>query len=355
MDYRLFKTEDQGTEEQSWGRSREIAIFPYDKVVEERDFLWRITRTVVDEEEAELDQFEGYDRVLTVLEGDVVLAHEGERVARMKEKEQDSFDGSKRTKSFGKIIGYDLILRKGNQGILEWVKAETNSKVLEPSDFLQYESRMWCFYCVNGYGVLHDGQKSKMIRQEELLVLDFREEEPGRLTIMGEGDLIWTQIYCASVDGPEEIPREKGTFRDFLICVKLANSNFRGGRRVFKSLRNIWYDEALQKGIRRVERFYISFAVGLLGLSVLALGAWELGGKTAVLPAILIWMLLHAFLVAPLIYFLSVPKPVRPHMKDIGSLTPYERKIYQRQKTENARLERLLKKYAITGRNKYID
>lgn len=379
MEYRIFKVEEQKTKKQTWGETREIAVFPYDTKAMEEDILWRITKDTIEEEEAKLICFPGYDKVLTVLEGDVVLAHEGERVARMRAGEQDSFDGGMRTKSFGKITGYSLILKKENQGILEWIKAENQGKTLMPADFFRYKNQMWTFYCVKGYGIIHKDDETVMIREDELLVLNFSEEEPGEVKLMGEGDLIWSQIFhgkaeekaepekteeeaepeeteeAANPKKAKETPSQKGTFRDFLTCIELANSNFRGGRRLFKSFRNVWFDEELQKSLHRIEKFYITFIVGLLGLTASTLIAWKLGGEFAVLIATIVWLIIHSLFIAPLIYFLVVPKPVSTHIKDIHSLTPHEQEIYQRQKSENPRLEKLLKKYATTGKNKYMD
>lgn len=355
MEHRLFKGEENIVEEKEGSRITQLAIFPYDKKSLERDFLWRLSKMTIETEEWEVEPFLGYDRTLTVAEGEVVLAHEGERVARLKEEEQDTFDGGKKTKSFGKMTGYDLLVQKGSHGILEWTHVETNSKKLVPADCSQFQRRIWCLYCSEGYCVVQAGDESILLREGEQLVMDFGEEDAAGVSVMGEGTLIWSQIFLDAGEVAEEIPREKGTFGDFLGCVKLANSNFRGSKYIFKSLRGVWFDEDLQKGIRRIERFYLPFLVGLLGLAITGFAALEIGGKSTVVPAILIWLAVDLIIISPLMYFFSVPKPLHAHIKEIDKLTPYEQKVYERQKTENPRLERLLKKYTITGRNKYID
>ena len=68
------------------------------------------------------------DRRAVLDDGEVVLSHEGQRVARLKELEQDRFDGAWKTKSFGKITDYNLMVRKGSEGYLDVIMPENESK-----------------------------------------------------------------------------------------------------------------------------------------------------------------------------------------------------------------------------------
>ena len=146
-----------------------------------------------------------------------------------------------------------------------------------------------------------------------------------------------------------EIPREKATFDDFLACMYLANIQFHGARFVFRKLRTQWFDEALTKSTRFLEKFYLPFLIWLAGLAmVAAIGVESLDGMTLLLLMVA-WTAADILLISPLLYFLVVPKPVRKHIKDIRNLTPYERRVRERQLNENPRLERLMKKYARSG------
>ena len=66
---------------------------------------------------------------------------------------------------------------------------------------------------------------------------------------------------------------------------------------------------------------------------VAAIGVESLDGMTLLLLMIA-WTAADILLISPLLYFLVVPKPVRKHIKDIRNLTPYERRVRERQLNE---------------------
>ena len=59
-----------------------------------------------------------------VIEGEVVLSYENQRVTRLIRLEQDRFDGGWNTTSFGKITDYNLMVRKGSEGYLDLIFPE---------------------------------------------------------------------------------------------------------------------------------------------------------------------------------------------------------------------------------------
>ncbi|MBQ8564129.1 MAG: HutD family protein, partial [Firmicutes bacterium] len=111
MKYQLHKKEDFQVSRWMGGETREIAIWPTSANYLERNFIWRLSSATVELDESDFSRLEDYDRVLMVLEGEVVLSHEGQRVARLAELEQDRFDGAYKTRSFGKITDYNLMVR----------------------------------------------------------------------------------------------------------------------------------------------------------------------------------------------------------------------------------------------------
>ena len=162
------------------------------------------------------------------------------------------------------------------------------------------------------------------------------------------------KILVISRTAREIIPAEKATFDDFKACIYLANTQFRGAKYIFKSLKNQWFDEELTKGIRKMETLYIPFFITVLGFCViLGLGYGRLEGAVSWILALCGWLLADIFLVSPLLYFAVVPKPVRKHIKDVHNLTPYEQKIYEKEQNTNLRVERTLKKYKNTGKIRY--
>ena len=109
----LFKEEDYNTSRWTGGQTKELAIYPAESKYLDRNFIWRLSSATVETEESDFSKLPDYDRVLMVLEGEVVLSYEGQRVARLKELEQDRFDGVWKTKSFGKITDFTISPKSG--------------------------------------------------------------------------------------------------------------------------------------------------------------------------------------------------------------------------------------------------
>ena len=112
MEYKIYKEDDFRVSNWMGGKTTQLAIFPETAKYLERNFIWRLSSATCEKEESDFSKLAEFDRVLMVLQGDVVLAHQDVRVARLGELEQDSFDGGYSTKSFGKITDYNLILAK---------------------------------------------------------------------------------------------------------------------------------------------------------------------------------------------------------------------------------------------------
>ncbi len=352
MEYKVYHETDYRLSQWTGGRTKELAIFPKNAAYLQRNFIWRLSTATCEQEESVFTSLPDFDRVLLVLSGNVVLAHQDERVIRLCELEQDRFDGAYRTKSFGKITDYNLMVAKGNEGFLDVLTPQEESRLVELHTESRHELRSVCFYCRDGFAAVTVNGETEMVSAGSQMVIEGSSSEALQISVMGEGHLIMAQIfydYHPEELGPVEIPREKATFDDFLACMYLANIQFHGARFVFRKLRTQWFDEALTKSTRFLEKFYLPFLIWLAGLTVVAaIGVESLDGMTLLLLMVA-WTAADILLISPLLYFLVVPKPVRKHIKDIRNLTPYERRVRERQLNENPRLERLMKKYARSG------
>lgn len=355
MEYRCYQAEDYRVSNWSGGKTRELAIWPQHASYLDRTFLWRLSSATIENEESVFSRLPDYDRVLMVLKGEVVLSYEGQRVVRLKALEQDRFDGGYKTKSFGKITDFNLMVRKGNEGYLDLLYPQTEAKTYGSTQESTKPLTDHALYCKEGYAVVEVGGQSIMVAEDQLLVMHFAEGETPTYQMMGEGVLIRAQIHYAEMAeeiGPEEIPAEKVSFDDFKTCIYLANVQFRAAKYVVKPLRRQWFDQALSKAIRRVEKFYLTFLAFLAGFVVL-LAVLMQNGASAGQMALggLLWLVIDCLLVSPLIYLPFMPKPVRKHIKDIDQLTPYEQRIRAAEQGHNEQVERLLKKYKNSGKN----
>lgn len=355
MRYTLYKNDEYSKGQWMGGTTTEFAIFPDSASYLDRNFIWRLSSASIDVDESNFSSLPDYDRVIMVLEGEVVLSYEGERVARLKSFEQDRFDGAWKTKSFGKIKDFNLMVRKGCEGYLELLMPETKSVKYSSSQESSKKFKTHALYCQEGYFVMSAAGESHMVSQGQLLVMEGEPGEEPEYALMGDGAVIRAQIFYDDIKnelGPELIIEEKTTFEDFKKCIFLANTQFRGAKHIFKSLKQLWYDETLSSAIKKVEQFYLTFIVffaGILAITMLSINLKLATGIVAIM--VLIWILLDCIVVSPLIYLPFMPKPIAKHIKDIDKLTPYEERVRATEMGQNATTEKLLNKYKNTGKN----
>lgn len=356
MEYKIYKQDDFRISNWTGGKTTQLAIFPETAAYIERNFLWRLSTATCEKEESAFTKLADFDRVLMVLEGDVVLAHQDVRVARLGELEQDSFDGGYDTKSFGKITDYNLMVAKGNKGFLDVIIPDQNSQTPAMEQYPEFEQCTQGYYCRDGFATITIDHKTVMLTAGQQLIINSENGKIPTISVMGEGHLIRAQIffnYHQEEMGPTIIPPEKPTFDDFKACVYLANIQFRGAGFIFRKLKTQWFDEALTAAIRKIERLYLTFFIATIGAAIVAAVGINHLSTAGCIIAIAVWLLVDIFLISPLLYFAVVPKPVRKHIKDIDSLTPYEQKVLEKQRATNERLDRLLKKYKNSGRYQY--
>lgn len=351
----LYKKDDYITSQWMGGTTTELAIYPKTSKYLDRNFVWRLSSATIDVEESDFSKLPDYDRVLMVLEGEVVLSYEGQRIARLKELEQDRFDGAWKTKSFGKITDYNLMVRKGSEGYLDIICPEEANKEYSSSEKTEKALATHALYCKEGYFVISVDGQTQMVKAGELYVIEGEAKEEIKYSLMGEGVIIRAQIFQDGMEGevgPEIIPEEKATFEDFKQCIFIANTQFRGAKYIIKRIKETWYDEALSSGIRKVEKLYLTSIVFVLG--ILVLGIFAVNSELSVgltIGMILGWILVDCLLISPLIYMPFMPKPIKKHIKDVNNLTPYEQRVRAAELGINETAEKVLKKYKNSGRN----
>ncbi len=355
MKYTLYKKESYKESRWMGGTTTEFAIYPETSKYIDRNFVWRISSATIDTDESTFSKLPDHDRVLMVLDGEVVLSYEGQRVARLKALEQDRFDGAWLTKSFGKITDFNLMVRKGCEGYLDLIFPENQKKQHTSTENSKKEKATHALFCKEGYFIVEAGGTSQMVSEGQLIVLEAEKiDEEIKYSIMGEGTIIRAQIFADDVTneiGPEIIKDEKATFDDYKMCVFLSNTQFRGAKYVFKSLKTTWYDEALSNGIKNAEKLYLTAIVAMFGLAAVITVAVKLQLAMPATAALIIgWILIDCLLVSPLIYMPFMPKPIRKHIKDIDKLTPYEQRVREAELGRNEQAEKLLKKYKLSGK-----
>ena len=132
MKTRLYKATTSKTIAWANGTSTELFIFPENGDFLTRDFLFRISTATVEAETSTFTFFEGIDRTLMILDGDIILEHVGRYTKELKTFDQDHFNGEWDTKSIGKVKDFNLMCKQGASGSVQHFPFSTNeSKQLE--------------------------------------------------------------------------------------------------------------------------------------------------------------------------------------------------------------------------------
>lgn len=359
MKWKIHKAEENLTSRWSGGTTAQLSIYPESSTYEKRDFIWRISSADVETNESDFTQLPEFDRILMVLEGEVILSHEAERVSRLSQYQQDRFDGASHTKSFGKIKDFNIMYKKGSDAYLEIVDVSNQITSLASDNHLEnkadFETQF--FFCVGEFSIIVVNGVEYFLNNRDALIITRMMSEKFEAGAMGSGKVLHgiIQFNEKEIEETPAIPREKASFDDLKIAAYLCFTNFRGSQYLFKGRKSAWLDQELQKSIGKIENILLPFLIGMAGLFIVAAWTREALGENAMLPAIGIWLALDILLLNPFIYFMVLPKPIRAHIKKIEDLSEFEKKIYEEEKSCNKRAEKILKKYKITGRNKYSD
>ena len=145
--------------------------------------------------------------------------------------------------------------------------------------------------------------------------------------------------------------KAKITTDDALAAMKIALTSFRGSRILFRSLRRVRYDEALQRAINKIDKWYITYIIYIVGLFVSSVAAYERIGPEAVPAAVLLWTLAAGFIINPLVYLMVLPRPIRDHIKRVDDLTEAERQLFEAEERrgKDERTANILDKYKNSG------
>jgi len=148
----IIKKNQYKTSEWSGGTTTELYIYPIDSLYSKRDFKWRLSSATIEVEYSKFTSLPGIERLIMVIQGELVLQHKGHHSATLKALEQDSFSGEWSTTSFGKVIDFNLMLAKGYTGKLEsllFYNGEAKDILLNNNDE-RFSEIVEAFYIVEG-------------------------------------------------------------------------------------------------------------------------------------------------------------------------------------------------------------
>ena len=192
MELKIFKTEENLTSNWSGGTTAQISIFPESSSYEKRDFIWRISSATVEAEESVFTQLPDFERILMVLEGEVVLSHKAERVSRLSQYQQDRFKGASHTTSFGKIKDFNVMYRKKSDAYLETIDLANQISKLKVENHLknkaEFESQF--FFCTGEFSIIVVNGLEYFLKNGDALVITRTMQEEIDTGTMGSGKML---------------------------------------------------------------------------------------------------------------------------------------------------------------------
>jgi len=370
MKFRIYTEENQQVSNWSGGETRELAVFPEDATYLDRDFIWRLSTASSDREESSFSRMEGFERILMVLEGDVVLAHGQERSVNLKALDQDRFDGGLKTRCFGRFEkDYNLIMARGCEGSLDILELTQDAKAMgqagQPASsadpFAGYRS--YGAYCLDGYAVISCGERTEMIRPGTQAVIDLDPGDDMIPTIMGEGRCVIASVAFEageeSIDTDERVapaPAKSSFASEYGICMKLLARNNRWSKMMRREgADDVYYDRALSKALAKIERKYITTIVWAAGCALCLIPAVFTGRLGICFVAAAVFTCIHLLLIAPFIYWKMLPGPIAFHIKSTDELNAFEKIHHQEEISEDPHMDRLMRKYKSDDENYFAD
>lgn len=170
----LIKIEDQITSIWSGGTTTQLYIWLPNSTLQKRDFDFRISSAIVEVEESEFTSFVDYDRLLMVLNGELEIVHENQYSKTLKQYEVDSFSGDWKTTSKGKITDFNLIVKRGLKGELNYLNLKTEVSISK--EFSNFPERIGYFVISGVLNVkIHNSEYN--VQKGELLMIENRGEK----------------------------------------------------------------------------------------------------------------------------------------------------------------------------------
>lgn len=183
----------------SGGKTTQLAISPKEAVYADREFLWRLSSATVELEESDFTPLPDYNRLISVLEGEMRLDHGGEETVHIQPYTVYSFDGGVPTHSEGRCVDFNLMLRKGRcSGSLQTLCAEQpGSMSLTPvvQSPVSYPNCTLALFCGKGSAAVSAGERSAVLEAQEMVLLEFVGSQPVELAWTAESRLILAQIH----------------------------------------------------------------------------------------------------------------------------------------------------------------
>jgi len=171
-EFELIKKEQLQVLKWSGGTTTQLAIFPKDAVYDERNFKWRLSTASVEVSESVFTKLPNIKRIIMVIEGNLILEHEGHHKIILQTFDQDHFSGNWHTTSLGQATDFNLMLSEGFEGELEAIFLEKDQSKINFFDNKQKDMHyVHAIYCVNGKVKIEIACEKMMVLEKGDIIL----------------------------------------------------------------------------------------------------------------------------------------------------------------------------------------
>ena len=171
MKIELISKEENIISNWSGGSTSQLYIFPKNSTFQERNFDFRISSAIIEVEESEFTSFVGFDRLLMVLNGELEIVHENQYSKNLKQFEIDSFSGDWNTTSKGKITDFNLIVKRGFKGKLNYLIIKNEEPISK--EFSNIPERIG-YFVISGELKAEINNSEYNVQKGELLMIENR-------------------------------------------------------------------------------------------------------------------------------------------------------------------------------------
>ncbi len=196
--FRHLLPADYVVSEWSGGKTTQLAIYPGGSVYAERKFTWRLSSATVQLESSDFTPLPDYERLISVLRGQMRLRHGDGCEIVLSPYEIHPFDGAVPTRSKGRCTDFNLMLRKGmccgSLGAIKLVRQGEiflTAPVESPKNF---PSRTVALFCISGRVTAEAEGQSAELNEGETLLIEGLENLPLRLRWQDEAEMMLAQI-----------------------------------------------------------------------------------------------------------------------------------------------------------------
>ena len=130
MNYKIFTKDDLTTTTWQGGTTTQLYIYPENASYLERNFDFRISTAKVESETSQFTSLPNVHRKLMVLDGSIIINHEGQHSKKLAKFDLDTFEGNWKTSAIGTCTDFNLMSTNNNEGNIEAFQLAKNQDLL---------------------------------------------------------------------------------------------------------------------------------------------------------------------------------------------------------------------------------